>query len=251
MSWSRVNTGSPKVGARRLASLALLSGCIVLVATTSVAFASTSSSSPWAPILKGIAKNETVSFSANYKLLETSGGKTTENETITFAQDPSKKEIALVTPSGSIYITSSKTLACRAIGGTETCTVLPASLLASFTAVEDLFAPGSIRSDIETLQGEASSHGYSLSDYSASYPAGGNGYASTCIKVTAAPPKMYGPGIFCTSNSYGVLTYSQGTSSTGKTDMITIGAKSYLSSPPASTFAPPPGATIVTLPKIP
>ena len=115
MSSSRSIVSSPKTGVARLASVAILSACMVLAAT-SVASAS-KSGSPWNPILQGLTKSENISFSAVYQIVETTGKATTENEAITYAQDPSKKEIALVTPSGSFYITATKTLACRTEAG--------------------------------------------------------------------------------------------------------------------------------------
>ncbi len=253
MSSSRYILSSPKTGVARLASVAILSGCMVLAAT-SVASAS-KSSSPWNPILQGLTKSENISFSAVYQIVETTSSVTTENEAITYAQDPSKKEIALVTPSGSFYITATKTLACRTEAGHFTCTQLPQSLAGTMTAVKNAFAPGNIESAVGTLQTEASAHGYTLSSFKQSYgwtgpgTSGGTQYASTCIKVTG--PKMHGTGTYCASSSYGVLTYSQGSASSGKTSTITIHAGGYTANPPASTFAPPPGTPIVAMPKIP
>jgi hypothetical protein len=195
------------------------------------------------------------SFSAVYQLEGTTNGTQTQDESVTFAQDPSKKEVALVTPNGSFYLSPSKTLFCRAAGGKLMCTQLPESLLSEMSSIKNLFAPGEIKSDIDSLQTEASAHGYTLSSYSQSFgwtgpgTSGGATYASNCIKVTG--PKLVGAGIFCASSSFGVLTYSHGASSGGKTDTITIHAGGYTSNPPASTFAPPPGTTIITIPHIP
>jgi hypothetical protein len=219
----------------------------MVLAATSVASASTSSS-PWNPILKGLTKSENISFSAVYQILETTSGTTTENEAITYAQDPSKKEIALLTPSGSFYVTATKTLACRTEAGHLGCTQLPANLASTITSVKNAFAPGNIESAVGTLQTEASAHGYTLKTFSQSYGSGPGSpkYASTCIKVTG--PKMYGTGTYCASSSYGVLTYSQGSSSSTKTSTITIHAGGYTANPGPSTFAPPPGTPIVTMP---
>ena len=115
MGSSRSILSSPKTGVARLATVAILSGCMVLAATT-VASAS-KSGSPWNPILKGLTKSANSSFSAVYQIVETTGKVTTENEAITYAQDPSKKELALITPSGSFYISATKTLACRTQAG--------------------------------------------------------------------------------------------------------------------------------------
>jgi len=253
MSSSRSIVSSSKAGVARLASVAILSACMVL-ATTSVASAS-KSGSPWNPILQGLTKSENISFSAVYQIVEATSGVTSENETITYAQDPSQKEIALVTPSGSFYISATKTLACRKEAGHLACTQLPQSLAGTLTAVKNAFAPGNIESAVGTLQTEASAHGYTLSSFKQSYgwtgpgTSGGTQYASTCIKVSG--PKMHGTGTYCASSSYGVLTYSQGSSSTTKTSTITIHAGGYTANPPASTFSPPPGTTVVTMPKIP
>ncbi len=245
MSSSRSIVSFPKTGVARLASVVILSGCMVL-ATASVASA-TKSGSPWNPILQGLTKSENTPFSAVYQIIETTSGATTENEAITYAQDPAKKEIALVTPSGSFYLTATKTLACRTEAGHFTCTQLPQSLAGSLTDVKNAFAPGNIESAVGTLQTEASAHGYTLKTFSQSYGSGsGKQYASNCIKVTG--PKMYGTGTYCASTSYGVLTYSQGSSSSTKTSTITIHAGGYTANPSASTFAPPPGTPIVAMP---
>jgi hypothetical protein len=132
---------------------------------------------------------------------------------------------------------------------------LPQSLLASVSTIKNLFAPGVIKSDIDGLETEASAHGYKLTTYSQSYGWTGPGvsgtaqYSSKCIKVTG--PKLYQAAEFCASTSDGVLTYSQGASSATKTYAITIHAGGYTANPPASTFAPPAGTTIVTMPSLP
>jgi hypothetical protein len=247
MSSSRSIVRFPRIRFARLAPVAILSTCMVLAAP-SVASAS-KVGTPWGPILQGIGKSVNTPFSATYQLVET--GTTPENESVTFAQDPALKEIALVTPEGSFYLTATKTLACRAAAGHLTCTQLPQSLLADVSSIKNLFAPGVIKTDIDNLEAEASAHGYELTTFKQSYgwtgpTASGSQYASNCIRVTG--PKLYSAGIFCTSSSDGVLTYSQGSSSATKSYTITIHAGGYTANPPASTFAPPPGTTITTFP---
>ncbi len=170
MGSSRSILSSHKTGVARLASVAILSACMVLAATT--AASASTSTSPWNPILKGLTKSVNSSFSAVYQIVETTGSATTENEAITYAQDPSKKEISLVTPSGSFYITATKTLACRTEAGHLACTQLPQSLAGTMTAVKNAFAPGNIESAVGTLQTEASAHGYTLKAFSQSYGTG-------------------------------------------------------------------------------
>jgi hypothetical protein len=248
MSSTRSIARFSRTGVARLAPVAIATGCILL-ALPSVASASTSTS-PWGPILKGLTKSENISFSAVYQLVETTRGATTENEAVTYAQDPSKKEIALVTPNGSFYLTATKTLACRGVAGHLECTSLPQSLESAMTSIKNAFAPGEIETAVGALQAEASAHGYTLKTFSQSYGSGsGSKYASNCIQVTG--PKMYGAGIYCASSSYGVLTYTHGSSSSIKTSTVTIHSGGYTANPPASTFAPPPGTTIVTIPPLP
>jgi hypothetical protein len=247
MSSNRSIGRFPKIRFARLAPAAILSSCILL-AVPSVASAS-KSGSPWDPILQGIGKSVTTPFSATYQLVET--GTTPEDESVTYAQDPALKEVALVTPEGAFYLTPTKTLACRGEAGHSECTQLPQSLLSSVSSIENLFAPGVIKHDVDNLEAEAGAHGYTLSTSSQSYGWTGKGvsgaqYPSNCIKVTG--PKIYGAGIFCTSSSDGVLTYVHAASSATKTSTITIHAGGYTANPPASTFAPPPGTTIVTFP---
>lgn len=238
-----------KTGVTRLGTVAILGGCVLLVAP-SAASASTSGS-PWESILQGIGKSVSTPFSVVYQLVETTKGVTTENESATFAQDPATKQVAFSTPQGAFYLSPTKTLACRSAAGHLECTSLPKSLMADMTSIEDLFAPGVIKTHITDLEAQASAHGYTLSSYSQSYGWTGPGvsgaqYPSNCVKVTG--PKMNGAGVFCSSSSHGVLTFAEGSPSTTKTSTITIHAGSYVANPPASTFAPPPGTTIVTFP---
>ena len=252
MSSSRSIVSFPKAGVARLAPVAILSTCMLLAAS-SVAFAA---ASPWDPILKGLGKSVNAPFKAVYQLVGTTTTgtttTTTQNESVTFAQDPSKKEVALVTPDGSFYLSATKILACREQAGKLSCYNVPESLASPMTSIKNLFAPGVIKSEIGSLQTEASAHGYKLTSFSKSYGWTGPGvsgsttYSSNCVQVTG--PKMYGVGIYCSSSSYGVLTYSHGSSSGGKSDTITIHAGGYTSNPPASTFAPPPGTPIVAIP---
>src|SRR5271155_3330284 len=117
MNSRRSIPGSSKARLARVGSVALLSSCLFL-AVPSTALAKTKpapkhpapTSSPWAAVLKGLATSENATFSASYKLLETKNGVTTTNELITYAQDPSAKEVTLITPKASFYIEGPKTV---------------------------------------------------------------------------------------------------------------------------------------------
>jgi hypothetical protein len=65
------------------------------------------------------------------------------------------------------------------------------------------------------------------------------GLASTC--VTARSPSQPTPVTFCAADSSGILTY---TNASG----VTVTLTAYTPSPPASTFLPPAGATVVSVP---
>ena len=181
-------------------------------------------------LLNGINKSTGATFSATYTITEASTGKT---ETITFAQSPPKS--AIITSSGSFYVNGSTVTECQGSGSTATCTSLPSSMTSSLSALTGLFDPTALATSLKEVQAESDAAGYSISTSTATY----GGLASKCVTVKG--PSVPTGSIYCGSTSNGVLTY---TSAAGNT--VTL--QSFTSNPPASTFAPPAGATVSTLP---
>jgi len=100
-----------------------------------------------------------------------------------------------------------------------------------------LFSPATIVGVLKGVEAQAVAHsaGYVISTSSATY----GGLASNCVTVKGNSEPT--PVTYCGSTSNGVLTYVNANGNT-----VTL--QSYSGNPPASTFAPPAGATVQTLP---
>ena len=179
-----------------------------------------------------VSKNASSTFSATYVVAESSTGKT---QTVTFAQAPPKS--AIVTSSGSFLVDGSNITACEGSGSSATCTSLPSTLSSELKGLTGLLSPSEILNDIKGVRAQAAANaaGFDVSSSSATY----GGLASSCVTVkgTAEPQ----PVTYCAADSSGVLTYVSAGGST-----VTL--QSSTSNPPASTFQPPAGATVETLP---
>jgi len=211
--------------------------------TTTTAASGTSSSSTTAAsagrsssgldsLVNGVSKSTGATFSATYLTTQASTGK---SQTVTFAQSPPKS--AIITPSGSFYIDATSITECQGSGSSATCTTLPSSMSSVVSGLTNLFSPATILSDLKAVEAQATAHiaGYVISTSSATY----GGLSSKCVtaKGTAEPT----PVTYCGSTSNGVLTYVNAGGNT-----VTL--QSYTANPPASTFAPPAGATVQTIP---
>lgn len=183
-------------------------------------------------VVNGITRSTGATFSATYVVTEASTGKT---ETVTFAQSPPKS--AVTTSEGSFYIDGTSVTECQGTGSSATCTTLPASMTATVSGLTNLFNPGVIADTLKGVEASAAAHGagYVISTSSATY----GGQPSSC--VTARGPSEPTPVTYCGSRSNGILTYVNANGNT-----VTLQA--YTPNPPASTFAPPAGATVQTLP---
>ena len=179
-----------------------------------------------------VSKNANSTFSATYVITEASTGKT---QTVTFAQAPPKS--AIVTSSGSFLVNGSSVTACEGSGSSATCTSLPASMSSEVTGLSNLFSPAVILNDIKGVRAQAAANaaGYVVSSSSATY----GGLASSCVTVKGTAEKT--PVTYCAADSSGVLTYVNAGGNTVK-------LQSFSSTPPASTFSPPAGATVQTIP---
>jgi hypothetical protein len=183
-------------------------------------------------VVSGINKGTGSTFSGTYT---TSDTKTGQTQTVTFAQDPPKS--AVITSNGSFYIDGQTVTECTGSGSAATCESLSTSLGASLSGIVDLYAPRVLSATIKGLESEALAHaaGVSVTTNSATY----GGLASTCATLKNASQAT--SVTYCVANTSGILTYS---SAKGSTVTLT----SFTANPPASTFSPPAGSTLETLP---
>jgi hypothetical protein len=200
--------------------------------TSTTAVSGGGSSSGLDSLLNGVSRSSGATFGATYLTTQASTGK---SQTVTFAQSPPKS--AVITPSGSFYIDATSITECQGSGSSSRCTTLPSSMSSIVSGLTGLFSPSTIVNDLKGVQAQAAAHsaGYVISTSSATY----GGLASSCVtaKGTSEPT----PVTYCGSTSNGVLTYVNANGNT-----VTL--QSYTANPPASTFAPPAGATVQTLP---
>jgi hypothetical protein len=240
---SRALPGAALLLAGGLAVAACGSGSAGSSTTTTNATSTSSGASPstTAPatgtnsltsLLNGVSRSSSATFSATYLITEASTGKT---ETVTFAQSPPKSSV--VTSNGSFFLDGTSITECQGSGSSATCTSLPSSLSSAFTGITNLFSPSVITNTLRGVQASvaANADGYEVSKSSGTY----GGQASNCITVKGTSEPT--PVTYCGSTSSGVLTYLNANGNT-----VTLQA--YSASPPSSSFAPPAGATITTLP---
>ena len=183
-------------------------------------------------VVSGIKRSSGATFSATYLTANSTTGK---SQTVTFAQSPPKS--AVVTPGGSFYIDGKSVTECQGSGAAATCTSLPTSLGSSLSGITDLFSPGVLTDTLRGIEAEAVAHVAGVSTHTSSATYGG--LPSTCFTLkSASQPNAV---TYCAADSSGILTYS---STNGSTVTLT----SFTANPPASTFSPPAGATVQTLP---
>jgi hypothetical protein len=143
----------------------------------------------------------------------------------------------VVTPTESFYIDGSTVTSCQGSGSGATCGSLPASMSDAVDGFTDLFSPGVLAKSLKAIAAEAQAHaaGVGVTTSSGTY----GGLASTCVTATSRSQPT--PVTFCAADSSGILTYTN-------TSGVTVTLTAYTPSPPASTFLPPAGATVVKLP---
>jgi hypothetical protein len=129
-----------------------------------------------------------------------------------------------------------RTYFCSTSGGAQQCVSesTTSNPLQSLTAV---FSPQTLLTVFQQAQAAAAAHasGYNISFSDATYA----GQASKCIDFSGAGKT----GKYCVTDS-GILAYLQ-------TPGETISLTNASSSPPASDFALPSGATVITVPSVP
>ena len=179
-----------------------------------------------------ITRTTGATFSVTYQIVQGTSG---TSQSVTFAQSPPKS--AVVTPTESFYINGSSVTSCQGSGSSATCGSLPSSMSSSVDGFTDLFSPGVLAKSLRAIEAEAQTHaaGVRVTTSSATY----GGLASTC--VTASSQAQPTPVTFCAANSSGILTHTN-------TSGVNVTLTAYTPSPAASTFLPPAGATVVSIP---
>ncbi|HXQ60554.1 MAG TPA: hypothetical protein VN799_10655 [Acidimicrobiales bacterium] len=153
------------------------------------------------------------------------------NQTVTIEQSPPKSVFA-ASSGGSDINTGTTSYFCSTSNGQDTCYNAGASNpLASLAAI---FSPATVITELKAAQTQAAAHaaGYDVSFSTQSFA----GQSATCATFTASGMNVK----YCVTTQ-GVLAYAG--SNSGSFTLT-----SYSSSPPASDFAVPAGATVVTIP---
>jgi hypothetical protein len=230
---------APRVVAGLAAGCALAATSAIVGATTSPAWAGAKAtrvadggtSSGLNKVIEDYTKNSNATFSATYHIVD---AKTGVNETITFAQSPGKE--AIITAKGSFYITPKAVTACQG-SGPVTCENLTSALSGTVDGLKELFSPGVLVETLKSIDGLVATHvsGVNVATSSATY----SHVSSTCATLTGK--KFPTPVTYCAANSTGMMDH---VISNGSTLTLTT----YSSRPSASTFAPPAGAKIISIP---
>lgn len=156
------------------------------------------------------------------------------SQTITIEQKPPKSVFS--SGSGSVINDGTRTYFCSTSGGAQQCVSesTTSNPLQSLTAV---FSPQTLLTVFQQAQAAAAAHasGYNISFSDATYA----GQPSKCIDFSGSGKT----GKYCVTDS-GILAYLQ-------TPGETISLTNASSSPPASDFALPSGATVITVPSVP
>lgn len=167
-------------------------------------------------------------FQATYTSTSTSG----TTQTVTIAQQPPKSYFS--TSSGAMINDGTKTYYCSTSGGQQTCLAMSSSSN-PLAALVDLFSPTTAVTELRSVQSQLAAKiaGVDVSTSSESFA----GQQSTCATISAHGQTVK----YCVANSAGILTYAE---AGGGTFTLT----GFTSSPPASDFSLPSGATVQTLP---
>jgi hypothetical protein len=169
-----------------------------------------------------VQESETATFKAVYTI--TSAGTT---QTVTIEQSPPKSVLSV--KSGSVIDTGTATYYCTTSGAV---TCLSAGTSNPLSSLAALFSPETALTEFKAAQAEAATKGFDVSFSSGSYA----GQSTTCATISGTGPTVK----YCVTKQ-GILAYVM---SSGGSFSLT----SYSSSPPASDFALPAGASVDTLP---
>ncbi|HXQ63121.1 MAG TPA: hypothetical protein VN796_12365 [Acidimicrobiales bacterium] len=193
-------------------------------ATTGGTGSGTSALNKLESLSSSVQAAEKKTFKAVYTITNASS-----TQTVTIEQSPPKSLFS--TKSGSVIDTGTTSYYCSN-SGTITCVSTgTTNPLAALTAV---FSPATILAGLKAAQTEAAAHaaGYNVSFSSGTYA----GQDTTCANLSSSGNSVK----YCVTGQ-GVLAYA---SSNGGSFALT----SYSSSPPASDFSIPAGATVETIP---
>jgi hypothetical protein len=232
-SSTATSTSSP--GSSSTASSTAASGATGATGATSTSSAGatggTGSAGGGAAALKAIADKlktgETQAFVATYKVTGSSQVSTIQ----VAAQPPSSFAFVVSESSGNktnLFGNSSSATACTQASGSSTwsCFTLPQAALGSYSSIVDLYTGKFWATELSAFEAEAAAKGATVSTMTV------GGQSAQCVTFGT-----HSGGTVCVTDS-GVLAYvkNNGTGSTFELQSIS-------SSPPASLFQPPPGAT--------
>jgi hypothetical protein len=204
-------------------------------ATTASTSSSSGGGSSDASKIQSLSSTVQAGEHATFKAVYTTHSTTAPSQTITIEQMPPKSVFG--STSGSVINDGTHTYFCSSSSGQEQCVSESGATgnpLASITAI---FSPATVLSEFQAARSAAAAHalGYGFSFSSETYA----GVPTKCVNFTHAAQTVK----YCVTDS-GILAYA---SSAGNTFELT----SYTSSPAASDFALPSGATVITVPSIP
>jgi hypothetical protein len=182
---------------------------------------------------KNLGKYSHLTFLATYQ--GASGGKTIN---VTIAQSPPKSSFTFAsgTNTGVVINDGTKNYICSNQAGKQTCISEGTGSANPFLAIENLFSSVTAANALAAAGASLRAHqvGFKVVSGTSTFA----GQAATCITVTTHGNKT---GKFCVTKK-GILAYS-GISSTQYFQLT-----KYSSSPAASLFALPAGATVITIP---
>jgi hypothetical protein len=172
---------------------------------------------------------------ATFKAVYTTHSATAPSQTITIEQMPPKSVFG--TTSGSVINDGTHTYFCSSSGGQEQCVSESGAAGNPLSAVTAIFNPATVLSEFQAAESAAAAHalGYGFAFSSETYA----GVPTKCVNFTHASQTVK----YCVTDS-GILAYA---SSAGNTFELS----SFTSSPAASDFALPSGATVITVPSVP
>jgi hypothetical protein len=183
--------------------------------------------------LQGLSSTIQAAEKKPFKAVYTITSANAATQTVTVEQSPPKS--AFGTKSGDVIDTGTASYYCTTTSTPPTC--LSAGTTNPLASLVAVFSPETVLAGLREAETEADAHaaGYNVSFSSGTYA----GQGATCANLSG----LTGTDStvkYCVTNG-GVLAY---VSATGGTFSLT----SYSSSPPASDFALPAGATVETIP---
>jgi len=200
------------------------------LATAMLAGTAGASSSGLNNLQKQLSNESKATYEATYAVVNP-GSSTT---TMVLAQSPPNSYMK--TSGATLVSTGNKTYYCSSQSGAAT-TCLAESGVNPLAGLAQLFSSTDILTELKTFSGEVADHIPGVSVKTSSKTVAGQ--PSTCVSVKTTSSSH--TETWCVTNSKGVLSYEN-----SGTNSVTL--KSYTTSPPASLFKLPSGATIIRTP---